>query len=165
VIACVRDLPWIFDSFERQVRAHPFSPSALFNYSPSGTVYTRVNALAGAEGQVGYPFDALKEACFGAHAGQLLLVQYETLSSDPGKALAAIYEFLGEAPHAHDFSDVHYDADVFDRRLGLPTLHRVRGAVKAEPRATVLPPDLFQRFASDAFWRDPARRPATLRIV
>jgi sulfotransferase len=165
VIACVRDLAWIFDSFERQVRAHPFSPSALFNYSPNGTVYTRVNTLAGAEGQVGYAFDALKEACFGTHSAQLLLVQYETLSSDPGKALAAIYDFLGEPPHAHDFSDVNYNADAFDRRLGLPTLHRVRGAVKAEPRTTVLPPDLFQRFANDAFWQDLARRPAGLRVV
>lgn len=165
VIACVRDLPWIFDSFERRVRAHPFSPSALFNYSPNGTVYTRVNALAGPEGQVGYAFDALKEACFGTQAAQLLLVQYETLSSDPALALTAIYDFLGEPPHAHDFTDVRYDADAFDRRLGLPGLHRVQGAVKAEPRATVLPPDLFQRFANDAFWRDPARRPASLQIV
>lgn len=165
IIACVRELPWIFDSFERLVRAHPFSPSALFNYNPSGTVYTRVNALAGAEGQVGYPFDALKEACFGEHADKLLLVQYETLSTDPGKALAAIYDFMGEAPFAHDFDDVQYDADAFDRRLGLPTLHRVRGAVKAQSRKTVLPPDLFQRFAHDAFWRDPARRPPELRIV
>jgi sulfotransferase len=41
----------------------------------------------------------------------------------------------------------------------------VRGAVKAEPRTTVLPPDLFQRFANDAFWQDPARRPAGLRVV
>jgi sulfotransferase len=137
----------------------------LFNYSPSGTVYTRVNTLAGAEGQVGYAFDALKEACFGTQTAQLLLVQYETLSSDPTRALAAIYDFLGEPPHAHDFSDVTYDADTFDRRLGLPTLHRVRGAVRAEPRATVLPPDLFQRFANDAFWRDPARRPTALRVV
>jgi sulfotransferase len=165
VIACVRDLAWIFDSFERQVRAHPFSPSALFNYSANGTVYTRVNTLAGAEGQVGYAFDALKEACFGTSIEHLLLVQYETLSSDPARALAAIYDFLGEEPHAHDFTDVRYDADAFDRRVGLPTLHRVRGAVKAEPRTTVLPPDLFQRFANDAFWQDPARRPPGLRIV
>ncbi|WP_166212619.1 sulfotransferase family protein [Cognatiluteimonas telluris] len=165
VIACVRDLPWIFDSFERLVRASPFSPSWLFNFNPNGTVYTRLNQLASADGQVGYPFDALKEACFGEHAGQLLLVQYETLSSDPDRAMGAIYDFLGETPYAHDFDDVRYEADAFDRRLGTPNLHRVRGAVKAQPRVTLLPPDLFQRFAHDAFWRDPARRPAGLRIV
>jgi sulfotransferase len=165
VIACVRDLPWIFDSFERLVRANPFSPSGLFNYSPHGTVYTRVNTLAGADGQVGYPFDALKEACFGPQTGQLLLVQYETLSTEPAKAMAAIYDFLGEPAHAHDFENVNYEADAFDRRLGLPALHRVQGAVKSQPRTTVLPPDLFQRFAHDAFWRDPARRPPGVRIV
>jgi hypothetical protein len=35
----------------------------------------------------------------------------------------------------------------------------------AEPRAALLPPDLFQSFANDAFWRDPQRMHKNLRIV
>ena len=44
----------------------------------------------------------------------------------------------------------------------------MRGAVKSrQPKATGLlhTPDLFSRFVHDAFWRDPARLPPTLRIV
>ena len=41
----------------------------------------------------------------------------------------------------------------------------MRGKVHAEPRETLLPPDLFQRFANDTFWRDPQRMPKNLRIV
>ena len=41
----------------------------------------------------------------------------------------------------------------------------VRGTVKAEPRETLLPPDLLRRFVNDAFWRDPERIPAGLRVV
>lgn len=53
----------------------------------------------------------------------------------------------------------------FDERAGTPGLHTVRGTVKAEPRETLLPPDLFRRFVNDAFWWDPERIPAGLRIV
>lgn len=50
-------------------------------------------------------------------------------------------------------------------RAGTPGLHTVRGQVKAENRETLLPPELFNRFIHDAFWRDPARTPAGLRVV
>jgi sulfotransferase len=165
VIACVRHVPWIVDSIERLIRKNAFSPSAIFNYTPGGTVYTRANGIAGADGMLGYAYDALKEAYYGEHADRLLLVQYETLTGDPAKALAAIYDFLGEAPYAHDFANVSYDATEFDQKAGTPGLHTVRTEVKAIPRPTILPPDLFQRFANDAFWLDAQRNPAGVRIV
>jgi hypothetical protein len=36
---------------------------------------------------------------------------------------------------------------------------------EADQRDTLLPPDLFNRFRNDAFWRDPARIPPGLRVV
>lgn len=165
VIACVRHLPWIIDSIERLVQRNIFSPSSIFGFSPGGTVYTRANGVAGADGMVGFAYDALKQACYGAQADRLLLVQYETLVDKPAKAMQAIYAFLGEKPFAHDFEHVDYDVTEFDRRAGTPGLHTVRGRVHAEPRRTVLPPDLFQRFANDAFWRNPKLLPQGLRII
>lgn len=41
----------------------------------------------------------------------------------------------------------------------------MRSAVSAEPRQTVLPPELFARFERDAFWDDPAQLPAAVRVV
>lgn len=165
VIACVRHLPWIVDSIERLVQKNAFSPSSIFSYSPGGTVYTRANAVASPEGLVGFPYDALKQACFGHEADRLLLVQYETLTSDPARAMQAIYTFTDQPPFRHDFEQVEYDVSEFDRRAGTPGLHAVRGKVHAEPRTTLLPPDLFQRFANDAFWRDPRRLPEGVQIV
>lgn len=165
VIACVRHVPWIVDSIERLIQKNAFSPSSIFNYTPGGTVYTRANGIAGADGMLGYAYDALKEACYGAHADRLLLVQYETLTTEPAKALAAIYHFLGEPAFKHDFKHVDYDARAFDAKAGTPGLHDVRPAVAAIERATLLPPDLFQRFANDAFWRDPKVSPPGVRIV
>jgi sulfotransferase len=165
VVACVRELPWVIDSIERLVQRNVFSPSSIFNYSPGGTVYTRANDVAAQDGMVGAPYDALKQACYGAQRDRLLLVQYETLTTEPAKVMHAIYEFIGETVFEHDFSHVDYDVTEFDDRAGTPGLHTVRGEVKAEPRETVLPPDLFNRFVRDAFWRDPSKVPDGLRVV
>lgn len=53
----------------------------------------------------------------------------------------------------------------FDQGVDTPGLHTVRLQVKAAPCKTLLPPDLFQCFANDTFWRDPMRRPKCLHIV
>src|SRR5262245_12365364 len=47
------------------------------------------------------------------------------------------------------------DEPEFDAQLGAPGLHSVKTKVEFSPRRTVLPPDLFEKYASLAFWRDP----------
>jgi len=47
---------------------------------------------------VGFAYDALKEAFHGEEADRLMLVQYETLTTDPVNVLNAVYDFLGETP-------------------------------------------------------------------
>lgn len=165
VIACVRELAWVVDSLERLIQRNVFSPSSIFNYSAGGTVYTRAQQVIGPDGMVGGPYDALKQACYGAQRDRLLLLQYETLTTDPAKAMQAIYSFLGEPMFEHDFAHVDYDVSEFDERAGTPGLHTVRRVVKAEQRDTLLPPDLFKRFVHDAFWRDPDRVPVGLQVV
>jgi sulfotransferase len=158
VICCVRQVPWIIDSIERQAQRNPFELSGLFGYEPGGTVYTRTARVAGSEGMLGYALDALREACFGAHSDRLILMDYETLTRAPEGAVGALYELLGQPPFAHDFEDVSYDADAFDAGLGTPGLHAVRSRVEWRPRPTVLPPDLFRRYARDNFWLRPEPR-------
>jgi len=154
VIACVRDVPWIVDSIERLVQRNKLSPSSIFNYQASHTVYSRADGVAGPGGMLGAAYNSLKEAFYGEHARQLMLVQYESLVSDPRRVLDAVYAFIGEPAFAHDFENVQFDADEFDQKAGTPGLHAIRRTVKAEPRRTVLPPDVFRRFEQDAFWRN-----------
>ena len=165
VIACVRELPWVVDSIERLIQQNVFSPSSIFNYSAGGTVYTRAKQVVAADGMVGGPYDALKQASYGTQRDRLLLLQYETLTTDPAKTMQAIYAFIGEPVFEHDFDHVDYDVTEFDERAGTPGLHTVRPTVKAEPRDPLLPPDLFNRFVNDAFWRDPERIPPGLQVV
>ena len=166
IIACVRHLPWVIDSIERLIRKNTFQPSSIFNFQPGGTMYSRADALGSAEGMVGAAFNALKAAYFDEDAGtQLMLVQYESLTREPARALAAIYDFIGEPAFAHDFDNVSYDASEFDVRAGTPGLHKVRSKVEPAERKTVLPPEIVRRFENDAFWRDPALNIRGVKVV
>lgn len=128
----------------------------MFNFDAGGTVFTRANRLAANDGMVGFALDALKEAAYGEHADRLLLVEYEALVRAPRETVAQIYAFLDEVPFTHDFDNVVYDARDFDVALGMPGLHDVERKVTWKERPSVLPPELFARFANDAFWRNGA---------
>lgn len=155
VICCVRHVPWIMDSIERLIRQNAFELSGIFGYEPSNTVYTRVARLAASDGLVGFALDALREAFWGEYADRLILVGYEALAKHPEETLRRLYEFLGEPWFAHDLDNVEYEADQFDLALGTPNLHTVRRKVGWVERDSVLPPELFNRFANDAFWAQP----------
>ena len=72
---------------------------------------------------------------------------------------------LGEPLYAHDFANVEYEAENFDVALGAPGLHTVRRRVEWIERQTVLPPDIFQRFLDDMFWRMPEANVRGVSII
>ena len=165
LICCVRDVAWVMDSLERQFRNNAFEHTRLFNNpAERSTVYTRVEALANANRLVGFPWHALREACYSEYAERLVLVEYDLVAHRPADVFKLIYAFLEEPGFAHDFDNVEYDAPAFDAQLGLDGLHRVHPKVAARARQTLLPPDLFERYAKLAFWRDMPKSKA-YRIV
>lgn len=153
VICCVRDLAWIMDSIERLIRKNAFELSGMFGHDPNSTVFSRVNRMAGSDGFVGHALDALKEAYYGEQRHKLILVEYEDLARQPDFEIAKLYAGLHERPFKHDYDNVEYSAVDFDIALGTPGLHTVRPKVEIVPRETILPRDLFDRFAHDSFWR------------
>ena len=154
LICCVRNVAWIMDSLERQFRSNAFENTKLFNTpAERSTVYTRLEALAHANRLVGFPWHALKEAVWSEYADRLVLVDYDLLAARPGDVMALLYKFLDEEPFEHDFEHVEYDQPAFDTELGVRGLHKVHPKVEPRPRKTILPPDLFQRYANIAFWQ------------
>jgi sulfotransferase len=155
VIACVRNVAWVMDSLERRYRANPYELTRLFNDDTErNTVYSRVETLAQRNRLVGYAWAALKEAFYGEHAASLLVVDYDLLVQAPQKVMALIYQFLEQPAFAHDFQNIHYDTPEFDIPLGVHGMHKVRPQVGAEPRHTILPPDLFDQYSQLSFWKD-----------
>lgn len=155
VIACVRNVAWVMDSIERLYRANPYENTRLFNHAGGrGSVYTRLEGLAQHDQMVGSAWAALREAYYGEQAESLLVIDYDLLSRAPQQVIPLIYDFLGETPFEHDFDNIAYDAVDFDLQLGVPGLHRVRAKVAFEPRRTILPPDLFEKYSKLSFWGD-----------
>ena len=155
MICLVRDVAWIMDSLERQFRNNAFENTLLFNNpGERSTVYTRVEALAGANRLVGYPWHALREACYSEFADRLVIIDYDLFVQRPTEVMPLLYDFLGEEPFEHDSKKVEYDAPEFDAQLGLDGLHRVHPEIAPRERQTILPPDLFQKYAQLSFWRD-----------
>lgn len=167
IICCVRNPAWIIDSIESLIRRNPFELSGIFNFEPGGTVYSRVESLSKGDGMAGFAWNALREAVYGPQASHLLLVRYESLTSNPLGTLGAIYNAINEPLFAHDPDHIEpaYDMIEFDIRLGTPGLHSVRSAVRPEQRNTILPPDLFARFEHDAFWEDLTQIPSAVRVI
>lgn len=152
VICMVRELAWIVDSFERLFQSNPFQPSGIYGFQV-GTLRGRCDAISGGNGVVGYAFNGLKEALYGKYRDRIMLVEYDDFCANPLQVMSRIYQFIGEPPHFHDFSNVEYSAGEFDLILGAKGLHEVSGPVKARKRESVLPPDIFHSYDSDQFWR------------
>ena len=165
VIACVRELPWVIDSIERLDPAQRLQPVVDLQ------LQRRRHGL--------YPRQ--RRGGTGRHGRSALRCpQAGVLRRATGPAAAAAIRNLDHRPgqdharHLRLYRRAGFRARFRPHRLRRHRIRRTRrhtGAayrrctVKAEPRETLLPPDLFQRFANDAFWRDPRRVPEGLQVV
>lgn len=165
VICCVRSLLWVLDSFERIVRRNALEPSRMFNFEAGGNVYTRTEAHASPQGIVGLSYSGLKEAFYSELSDRLMLVTYESLTKEPARTIAKLYDFIGEETFYHDFNNVEYDAEEFDIRLGTRGLHRVAPKVEFKERTSILPPDIQQKYRDSDFWNRPDENPRGVRVV
>ncbi len=155
VIACVRNVAWVMDSMERLYRANPFENTKLFvDATERNTVESRVETLAQRNRLVGYAWSALKEAYYGEQADSLLIIDYDLLTQAPERVMRLVYQFIDEPWYEHDFDNLAYDAPEFDQALGVAGLHKVKRKVELTPRRTILPPDLFEKYAELSFWND-----------
>ena len=166
VICCVRDVANVVNSVERLVQTNALQPSGIFGFEPGGTVYSRAEGLSGGNGMVGFAWNALRQAFYGPHSDRLLLVTYDTLTRDTTRALSEIYRFIEQEPFNHDYKNIAFDADEFDRRLGTPGLHSVGREIRPRSEGkSLLPPDLLRKYESDNFWRDRSLNPNRVPVI
>jgi sulfotransferase len=66
--------------------------------------------------------------------------------------MAELYRLLGERPFAHDIASVEGDEEEYDKRIGLPGLHRVRRGVQPGDKPLTIPPDIYETYAKSDFW-------------
>lgn len=134
-ICCVRDLRAIFASFEKHHRKNAF----LDDLPPQArkTITARALWFFSPEGMIGSPLagiqDILRRNLHKSIEGRLASVffwKYEEFIANPEAYMAALYEFLGDEPFAHDFGDVEnvYDDPDWQHMWKVP--HESGGPVK-----------------------------------
>lgn len=165
VICCVRDVAWILDSFERSLQKDPSLHSRLFTGDDGLNVYTRCEALVDGKRQIGTAWNALREAYYGPHSANLMLIELDALTYNPEAIIAEVYKFIDEEPFEHTFDNVQYSAPNYDAEIGLPDLHKVEGKVEYRTRQPILPPDLFQKYSNSTFWRKDLKTKAKVFFV
>jgi sulfotransferase len=153
IICCVRDVFRIIDSFERIVRSNPLQYNSLFNFKNEPSIYGRVQMMMNArDGVIGGPHAALRALWFTELANRLIVVRYDSLTRRPEKTLNELYRLLGEPAFAHDIAAVEGDEEEYDKRIGLPGLHRVRRGVQPGDKPLTIPPDIYETYAKSDFW-------------
>ena len=157
MIVCLREVPWILDSFERLNSRNPFTIKALYHHQDLGSVYERSHMLMGNipnfAGYVGGPLGSVRQSMFSEERDHICYVEYDTLAKNPQAAMKQIYAFLGEPWYEHDFDNVEDSYDEFDQQAKIVGLHTVRRRVEFLSRPTVLPDDLWQNYEGNTFWR------------
>ncbi len=157
MIVCVRDIPWILDSFEQLNVKNPHTIKPLYHHQDLGNVYDRTHMLMGNmanyAGYVAGPLANVRHSMFCNERSQLLYVEYEHLVKNTGAVIRQIYDFLGEPHYEHDFDNVEDSYDEFDTQAKIAGLHTVRKKISWIERRTVLPDDLWRQYEQSTFWK------------
>jgi len=157
MIVCLRDVPWILDSFEQLNAKNPHTIKPLYHHQELGNVHDRCSILMGQMpnfgGYVHGPLINVQQSMFANEAAQILYVEYDTLVRYPRSSMQQIYNFLGESWYEHDFDNVEDSYDEFDEQAKIQGLHTVRRKVEYRDRRSILPGELWDRYSPMSFWK------------
>lgn len=157
IIVCLRDIPWVLDSFEQLNVKNPHTIKPLYHHQDLGNVYDRTHMLMGNvpnfTGYVSGPLANVRHSMFCGERDQILYVEYEHLVKNTSTVIRQIYDFLGEPHYEHDFNNVEDSYDEFDTQAKISGLHTVRRKISWIERRSVLPDDLWRQYEQSTFWK------------
>lgn len=158
MIVCIRDVPWILDSFEQLNSNNPYTIKPLYHHQELGNVHDRCRMLMGEipnfGGYVHGPLINVQQSMFSNEVDHLCYIDYETLVKNPRDSLIQIYQFLGEPWFEHNFDDVEDSYDEFDNQAKISGLHTVRKKVEYRERRSILPTEIWERYSHMSFWKN-----------
>jgi sulfotransferase len=101
---------------------------------------------------VGRSYIAIRDAMTRGWKDCIHFVDYADLTRQPRQTLAAIYRFLGEEAHEHDFNRVEQVTFEDDFVYGFKDLHQIRQEVK--PQAAHWPQVFDDAVFQSPPWKD-----------
>jgi sulfotransferase len=155
ILCCVRDIPWIINSFEIINKKNPFHTTTLVKPEFKDNVFSRSDAMMDKkDGIIAKHWISLQEG-YAINPEMIYFVEYKNLCESPEEEMRNIYEFLEKPYYQHDFENVEYSNENFDRVCNLKDLHTVRKKVEYKEQKKVLPPEIWEKYESMnmEFWR------------
>ena len=158
IICCVRDIPWILNSYEKIYKTRTLREPVATNVYNAGndssfkSVWHRTDFLMN-EGVVKASLANLKEAYFGPYRKHLFLVEYESIIQQPTQTIRKIYDFIDEEYYEHDFKNLEYRNEIFDDVSMTPNMHYVKKELNTFHSDKIIPPDLWQKYSNQEFWK------------
>jgi sulfotransferase len=155
ILCCVRDIPWIINSFELINKRNPLYTSTLVKEECKDNVFSRSDGMMDKNGGViAEPWIFLQEG-YAINPEMIYFVEYDNLCRDPKKEMKTIYEFLEKPYYSHDFENIEYSNENFDRLCNLKDLHTVRKKVEYKEQQKILPPEVWEKYSSMnmEFWK------------
>jgi len=153
ILCPVRDIVSILNSFEVISSKNPFHTKTLTknNYN----VFFRCDEMMNRNsGIVAGPWILLQEG-YALNPEMIHFIEYENLCREPEKTMRKVYEFLEKPYYSHDFENVEYSNETFDKACNIKGLHTVKRKVEYKPPRCVLPPEIVKKYKemNMEFWK------------
>lgn len=154
IICCVRDISWILDSFERIAAKNCLYVNTLASEETYHCSETRCKGMMDPQktGQVIKPWHHLKDG-LALNPDMIHLVEYNDLCKNPENTLNKIYKFISKPYFEHDFNNIEYKNENFDKIVNMRDLHTVRKKVEWIEKKSILPKSVFETYNNMEFWR------------
>lgn len=155
IICCVRDIKWILDSFERIAAKNCYYTNTFVDDEARPCADTRCRALMDPtkSGTVIKPWHWLQDG-LALNPDMILLVEYNNLCKKPKETMQKIYQFINKPYFEHDFNNVEYENELFDRTCNMKDLHTVKRKVEWTERKFILPKYVLEQYNNKEFWRE-----------
>lgn len=154
VLCPVRDIVSILNSFELIASKNPFHTKTLTEHKDN--VFARCDGMMNKNGGiVAGPWILLQEG-YALNPEMIYFIEYENLCKEPEKVMRGVYDFLNQPYYSHDFDNVEYSNENFDKACNLKDLHTVKKKVEYNPPRNILPPEIVKKYKEMKmeFWRE-----------
>ena len=153
ILCPVRDIVSILNSFEVILNKNCFYTKQINEKVFSQNIFIRTQEIF--EREVINCHSFLQEG-YAANPEMIHFIEYENLCKEPEKTMRGVYEFLEKPYYSHDFENVEYSNENFDRACNLKDLHTVKRRVEYKPPRCILPPEIVKKYSemNMEFWRE-----------
>ena len=154
ILCPVRDIVSILNSFELIYSKNPFHNTAFTEHNNVFARCDSMTAMDTSNGIVSMPWIYLQEG-YSLNPEIIHFIEYENLCKEPEKTIRKVYEFLERPYYSHDFENVEYSNENFDKACNLKDLHTIKKGVEYKPPRCILPSEIVQKYKgmNMEFWR------------